>query len=83
MHQTLDRAGLAVGGSTGVAVHCRVRDLTKRFGEFTALKSVSLEVNKGELVCFLGPSGCGKTTLLRAIAGLDSQSEGVWSYNSM
>ena len=76
MHQTLDRAGLAVGGGTGVAVHCRVRDLTKRFGEFTALKSVSLEVNKGELVCFLGPSGCGKTTLLRAIAGLDSQSEG-------
>ncbi len=76
MHQMLDRAELAVAASTGVAVHCRVRDLTKRFGDFTALKSVSLDVNKGELVCFLGPSGCGKTTLLRAIAGLDTQSEG-------
>ena len=77
MHQMLDRTGLASADSTGVAVHCRVGNLTKRFGEFTALKSVSLEVNKGELVCFLGPSGCGKTTLLRAIAGLDSQSEGT------
>jgi iron(III) transport system ATP-binding protein len=54
----------------------RVRDLHKRFGKFTALKDISLDVTKGEFVCFLGPSGCGKTTLLRAIAGLDPQDEG-------
>jgi iron(III) transport system ATP-binding protein len=77
MHQTLDRAALSAKSEGALNVHCRVRDLTKRFGQFTALKSVSLDVLKGELVCFLGPSGCGKTTLLRAIAGLDIQSEGV------
>ena len=55
----------------------RVRDLHKHFGKFTALNDISLDVNKGEFVCFLGPSGCGKTTLLRAIAGLDPQNEGM------
>ncbi|RMF00309.1 MAG: putative 2-aminoethylphosphonate ABC transporter ATP-binding protein [Alphaproteobacteria bacterium] len=51
-------------------------NVTKKFGDFTALKDVSLHVRQGELVCFLGPSGCGKTTLLRAIAGLDFQTTG-------
>lgn len=55
----------------------RVRNLVKRFGSFIALKDVSLDVLEGEFVCFLGPSGCGKTTLLRAIAGLDPQNEGM------
>ncbi|MGL4322849.1 MAG: putative 2-aminoethylphosphonate ABC transporter ATP-binding protein [Beijerinckiaceae bacterium] len=54
----------------------RIRDLTKRFGAFTALKSISLAIRPQEFICFLGPSGCGKTTLLRAIAGLDTQDEG-------
>jgi iron(III) transport system ATP-binding protein len=52
------------------------RGLSKRFGDFTALDRVDLDVVRGEFVCFLGPSGCGKTTLLRVIAGLDRQSEG-------
>jgi iron(III) transport system ATP-binding protein len=59
-----------------VASHLSVRGVGKRFGAFTALKDVSLDVPAGEFVCFLGPSGCGKTTLLRAIAGLDRQDEG-------
>ena len=54
----------------------RIERLSKRFGAFTALKDIDLEVRRGEFVCFLGPSGCGKTTLLRAIAGLDPQDEG-------
>jgi iron(III) transport system ATP-binding protein len=53
-----------------------IENTTKTFGEFTALKDISLAVAEGEFVCFLGPSGCGKTTLLRAIAGLDIQTHG-------
>ncbi|MDH3712206.1 MAG: putative 2-aminoethylphosphonate ABC transporter ATP-binding protein [Cyclobacteriaceae bacterium] len=53
-----------------------IEDLSKRFGDFVALKDVNLNIVEGEFVCFLGPSGCGKTTLLRAIAGLDLQSSG-------
>ena len=57
--------------------YLRIRRLTKKFGEFTALADISLDVLEGEFVCFLGPSGCGKTTLLRAIAGLDIQTSGT------
>jgi iron(III) transport system ATP-binding protein len=59
-----------------VTHHLSVQNVGKRFGAFTALKDVSLDIPAGEFVCFLGPSGCGKTTLLRAIAGLDRQDEG-------
>ena len=54
----------------------RIENLAKNFGSFTALRNISLSVLEGEFVCFLGPSGCGKTTLLRAIAGLDIQTQG-------
>lgn len=51
--------------------------ITKRFGKFTALSDVTLAVERGKLMTFLGPSGCGKTTLLRIIAGLETQDEGT------
>jgi len=57
--------------------YLQIDRLSKKFGDFLALDSVSLDVFEGEFICFLGPSGCGKTTFLRAIAGLDIQTSGT------
>jgi sulfate transport system ATP-binding protein len=53
-----------------------ISDINKKFGAFTALDHINLEVPEGELVALLGPSGCGKTTLLRIIAGLEQADKG-------
>src|SRR5436190_9979011 len=53
-----------------------LRNVTKRWGSFTAVADVSLEVKEGEFMTFLGPSGCGKTTLLRMISGFEMPTEG-------
>jgi ABC-type methionine transport system ATPase subunit len=53
------------------------RGVVKRFGDFTALDGVSVDVPAGSLTALLGPSGSGKSTLLRVIAGLERADEGV------
>ncbi len=72
---------MASEGMTSPATETRggylhVHELTKKFGDFTALRDITLDVYEREFLCFLGPSGCGKTTLLRCIAGLDFQTYG-------
>jgi sulfate transport system ATP-binding protein len=59
-----------------------VRNVSKKFGTFEALKNVDLSVGDAELVALLGPSGSGKTTLLRIIAGLDTPDTGSILLNS-
>jgi iron(III) transport system ATP-binding protein len=62
-----------------MSAYLRIETLGKRFGAFTALRDIGFEIAEGEFVCFLGPSGCGKTTLLRIIAGLETQTTGrIW-----
>ena len=59
-----------------MAEYLRLEGIRKNFGSFQALQDIHLAIEKGEFVCFLGPSGCGKTTLLRIIAGLETQTAG-------
>ncbi len=54
----------------------RIEKVTKKFGDFTAVDAVSLDIWKGELFCLLGGSGCGKSTLLRMLAGFEAPTEG-------
>jgi multiple sugar transport system ATP-binding protein len=54
----------------------KLKDVTKKFGNFTAVKKMNLEARDGEFVVLVGPSGCGKTTTLRMIAGLEEVTEG-------
>ena len=55
----------------------RLVGVTKRFGEFTAVENIDLEIQDGEFFSLLGPSGCGKTTTLRMIGGFEQPTEGT------
>ena len=59
-----------------MAEYLKLAGIRKEFGSFQALRDIDLSIAQGEFVCFLGPSGCGKTTLLRIIAGLETQTAG-------
>ncbi|HUP45400.1 MAG TPA: ABC transporter ATP-binding protein [Thermoanaerobaculia bacterium] len=54
-----------------------ILDLTKKYGEFTAVNDLSLSVGRGEIFGFLGPNGAGKTTTIRILAGLSLPTSGV------
>ncbi len=56
-----------------------IRQVTKRFGKFEALKNVSLECGPGQCIALIGPNGCGKTTLIKTILGMVIPTSGsVW-----
>lgn len=67
--------------SGGAIVSCA--NVSKRYGAFFALKNVSLEVSKGEVVCIVGPSGGGKSTFLRTINGLAPIDSGTVSFDGI
>jgi len=54
----------------------QIQNVTKKFGDFTAVNNVNLDIYQGELFCLLGGSGCGKTTLLRMLAGFETPTSG-------
>jgi putrescine transport system ATP-binding protein len=56
--------------------YVRIENVTKKFGDFAAVDSVSLDVYRGEIFCLLGGSGSGKTTLLRMLAGFETPTAG-------
>jgi spermidine/putrescine transport system ATP-binding protein len=61
---------------TGRGVAVRLSGITKRFGDFTAVDDLNLDIYEGEFFSLLGPSGCGKTTTLRMIAGFEEPTRG-------
>jgi len=70
------RQGFAPWNDPNLRPLLRIEALSKRFGGFTALDQLSLDVYEGEFFALLGPSGCGKTTLLRLIAGFERPNAG-------
>lgn len=68
------------GNMTGRAF-LQIEDVTKRFGRFTALDRISLDIAEGEFFTIVGPSGSGKSTLIRLLVGIDDVTEGTIRLN--
>ncbi|GGG37877.1 polyamine-transporting ATPase [Chelatococcus composti] len=70
------RRDFAPWADPGAIPLIRFEQVTKRYGEVTAVDNLSLDIYEREFFCLLGPSGCGKTTLMRMLAGFEAASEG-------
>src|ERR671916_131073 len=68
---------MSLEGQGGSAPSVTLRSVTKRFGDFTAVSQMDLDIPRGQFFTMLGPSGCGKTTTLRMIAGFEEPTEGT------
>ena len=74
---TPEEREIAAEGDSASVPSVRLDRVTKRFGELTAVRELSLDIERGGFFTLLGPSGCGKTTTLRMVAGFEEPSEGV------
>src|SRR5689334_2800789 len=77
MSQVAEAEKASEGGDADGFDGLRLRSLTKEFGEFTAVRSLDLDIPTGSFFALLGPSGCGKTTTLRMVAGLETPTSGT------
>ena len=73
-HQAVTIPPLVAGDQTEIAI--AAKDLTKRFGDFTAVDHVNLAIRRGEIFGFIGSNGCGKSTTMKMLTGLLPASEG-------
>jgi spermidine/putrescine transport system ATP-binding protein len=79
MTERVAESGRSMRGAVGepsADVDVRLEEITKRFGDVTAVDMLNLEISRGEFFSLLGPSGCGKTTTLRMIGGFEEPTFG-------
>ena len=74
---TQERVEFAPWNDPQAVPHVKLTGITKKFGEFTAIDNISLDIYEREFFSLLGPSGCGKTTLLRMLAGFETPTTGT------
>ncbi len=76
MNDSRDIASALARQQEKADAYVRIENITKKFGDFTAVDNVSLEIQQSEIFCLLGGSGCGKSTLLRVLAGFEPPTSG-------